>query len=85
MERKVVARRTIQGVVVSDKNDKYGMCVTNALKSGIEYDVNQGWFGHEFQEYVDDGIRRIQFMNFSFILGFMFVNAWIYEKRGNNK
>lgn len=45
-------------------NSCYGMCVTNALKSGIEYDVNQGWFGHEFQEYVDDGHGgRIKFID----------------------
>lgn len=36
-------------------NSCYGMAVTNALKSGIEYNNDRGWFGHDFQEMVDDG------------------------------
>lgn len=38
----------------SEINSCYGMAVTNALKSGVEWSINQGWFGHGFDDIVID-------------------------------
>lgn len=35
-------------------NSVYGMAVTNPLKSGIEYDLDKGWYSHNLQDIVTD-------------------------------
>lgn len=45
-------------------NSCYGMAVTNALRSGIEYNLNDGWFGHGFDDIViDKQGKRVRFID----------------------